>query len=82
MQGAGSATPSAGASGLALVAGLLAFVAVTNRWLGWDGGFDLVQANDERAYLTMANAFPGLPDVEIANQHAQRWLVHWSVGGV
>lgn len=82
MQGARLRNPLGWSNGLVLVAGLLAFLAATNRWLGWNGGFDLVQANDERAYLTMAHAFPGLPDVELANQHAQRWLVHWSVGGL
>jgi hypothetical protein len=68
--------------GLPLAAALLAFVAVTNRWLGWDGGFSYVQANDERAYLTIARAFPGLPDQRIADQHAQRWVVHWAIGGL
>ncbi len=82
MQGARLSNGVGWPNGLALVAGLLAFLAATNRWLGWNGGFDLVQANDERAYLTMAHAFPGLPEETIANQHAQRWLVHWSVGGL
>lgn len=70
------------AEGLPLVGLLLGFVAITNRWLGWNGGFDLVQANDQRAYLEIANAFPGLPDRELADQHAQRWVVHWSIGGL
>jgi len=74
--------PVGWAEGLPLAGLLLAFVAVTNRWLGWNGGFDLVQANDERAYLKIAHAFPGLPDQEIADQHAQRWIVHWSIGGL
>jgi hypothetical protein len=69
-------------AGLSLAGLLLGFVAITNRWLGWNGGFDLVHANDERAYLTIAHAFPGLPDEAIADQHAQRWAVHWSIGGL
>lgn len=65
-----------------LVAGLLAAVAVTNRWMDWTAGFLHVQANDERAYLAIARAFPGLLDERIADQHAQRWTVHWAVGGL
>jgi hypothetical protein len=82
VQGTRLAKPVGWREGIPLVAGLLAFVAATNRWLGWDGGFALVQANDQRAYLTIANAFPDLPTVEIADQHAQRWPVHWSIGGL
>jgi hypothetical protein len=82
VQGTRLGKPVGWVEGLPLVAGLLAFVAATNRWLGWDGGFALVQANDQRAYLTIADAFPGLPTAEIADQHAQRWPVHWSIGGL
>ena len=74
--------PVGWADGAPLVAGLLAFAAITNRWLGWDGGFAYVQANDERAYLTIADAFPGLPDQAVADQHAQRWTVHWLIGAL
>ncbi|HYI98119.1 MAG TPA: hypothetical protein VEX36_00345 [Thermoleophilaceae bacterium] len=65
-----------------LVVALLAAVAVTNRWMSWTAGFFHVHANDERAYLTIARAFPGVPDERIADQHAQRWTVHWAVGGL
>lgn len=65
---------------LAVIAALLGFVALTNRWLSWQAGFALVHANDERSYLAIANAAPGTPDVALPNQHAQRWVVHWLVG--
>lgn len=67
---------------VAIVTGLLGFIAATNNWMSFQAGLIYARANDERAYLVIAKAFPGLPDERIADQHAQRWPVHWFVGGV
>lgn len=66
----------------AIVAALLAFVALTNRWMGFFAGLRYAHGDDEYAYLKLAHAFPGFPDERIADQHAQRWAVHWVVGGL
>ncbi|MGB2712191.1 MAG: hypothetical protein WBC33_11825 [Conexibacter sp.] len=67
---------------LVLVGLLLGVVAATNRWMSWGAGFHYARADDERAYLAIANAFPHLPAERIADQHAQRWPIHWLIGGV
>ena len=51
-------TPPRRAPGYALL--VLLFLVVTNRWLGWEGGIEAMQAGDVRAYEQMALAAPGL----------------------
>ncbi len=70
------------APALALVGGLLALVGATNRWMSFGAGFVYARANDEHAYLRIANAFPHLPEGQLPSQHAQRWPGHWLIGGI
>lgn len=65
-----------------IVALLLGLVAATNRWMSFAAGFVYARADDERAYLTIARAAPDLPADQIADQHAQRWPLHWLIGSV
>ncbi len=76
-----TAVPGWGAI-VAIVAALIAFVALTNRWMSFSAGIRYAHGDDEYAYLKLAHAFPGFPDERIADQHAQRWAVHWVVGGL
>lgn len=66
----------------AVVALVLAFLAATNRWMSFSHGFVYARANDEGAYLKIAHAAPSLLSQRIADQHAQRWPVHWMVGTI
>jgi hypothetical protein len=61
---------------------MLTWLAATNHWMSWARALRHAHANDEPAYLVMARAFPGFPAERIADQHAQRWPVHWAVGGL
>jgi hypothetical protein len=65
---------------LAVVAGLLAILAATNRWLSWTAGFRLLLAHDEADYRLIAQAAPGLPTQRLSEQHAQRFPFHYLVG--
>lgn len=67
---------------LAIVGLLLGILTATNRWMSWGAGLVYARANDEHAYLTIAHAAPGLPSARIADQHAQRWPLHWLVGAL
>lgn len=74
------AAPLTWPAACAVVALLLALVAATNRWMSFAAGFVYARADDERAYLRIAHAAPGLPDGRLADQHAQRWPLHWLIG--
>lgn len=65
-----------------VVTGLLALVALTNRWMSWGAGFVYARADDERAYLLIAKASPDLPHQRLAQQHAGRWPLHWLIGAI
>lgn len=65
---------------LAILGGLVAALAATNRWLSWNAGSLLVSARDEMIYRRMALAAPGLPSGAIGNQHAQLFVPNWIVG--
>jgi hypothetical protein len=65
---------------LLLTAGLLGFLAATNRWRDWDASLALVQANDERDYRAIASAAPHFPSPTLQNQHAQRFVFHYLIG--
>lgn len=69
-------------SALPLLAGLLALLGLTNRWLSWERGIDVAGATDQLSYLEIVHAYPGLPDSPLADQHAQRWTVHWLVAAL
>jgi hypothetical protein len=64
----------------AILGGLLAFVAATNRWVSWQAGYQLLQAHDELDYRAIAVASPRLPTVKLQVQHAQRFAPHYLVG--
>lgn len=66
--------------GPAIVAGLLAIVGATNRWMSWRGGALLVSATDETDYRRIALAAPHLPSGRMANQRAQLFALNWLVG--
>ncbi|MCW2951945.1 MAG: hypothetical protein JWQ48_1115 [Conexibacter sp.] len=65
-----------------IVTALMAALAATNRWMSWAHGFVYAHADDENAYLVIARASPHLPAGRIADQHAQRWPLHWLIGAV
>ncbi|WP_249009698.1 hypothetical protein [Conexibacter sp. DBS9H8] len=67
-------------SAAAGAAAMLAFIAATNRWLGWAASLRLVQANDEHDYRRIAAAAPSLPHGGIQNQHGQRFVFHYLIG--
>ncbi len=67
---------------LPIVGGLLALVAVTNRWMSWDRGIDHAGATDQHSYMIIVRAYPGLPDAPMADQHADRWVLHWLVAAL
>lgn len=65
---------------IGVVAGLLAFVAATNRWIGFQAGFRLLQAHDETDFHAIAVAAPHLPTAKLQEQHAQRFPFHYVIG--
>jgi hypothetical protein len=44
------------------VLAMLAFLAATNHWYGWDQGIRATEALDTETYATIASAAPGFPD--------------------
>lgn len=72
--------PNTGRTRLGIAAGLLAVLAVSNRWLGWTAGWHLLFGYDERDYRRIALAAPHLPSVELPNQHAQVFAYPYLVG--
>jgi hypothetical protein len=67
---------------VAIITSLLAFLAATNHWMTFQAGLVYAHADDEIAYLKLAKAFPGFPDERIADQHTQRWPIHYFIGGI
>lgn len=65
---------------VAVVAGLIAFLAATNRWLSWQAGYRLLLAHDESDYRAIAAAAPRFPTEKLQVQHAQRFAPHYVIG--
>jgi hypothetical protein len=63
-----------------ILGGLLAFLAVTNRWVSWQAGYRLLEAHDELDYRAIALASPRLPTDKLQVQHAQRFVPHYLIG--
>ncbi|MCS6808244.1 MAG: hypothetical protein RML40_03490 [Bacteroidota bacterium] len=57
---------------------------LTNRWLTYSEGIDILKASDTRSYMTIAQAaphFPALaPDALLPTNHAVRFVVPYLVG--
>ncbi len=62
------------------VLAMLAFLAATNHWYGWDQGIRATEALDTETYATIASAAPGLPDTEIGSAFTERFAVPWVLG--
>ena len=62
------------------VLAMLAFLAATNHWYGWDQGIRATQALDTETYATIASAAPGFPDTEIGSAFTERFAVPWVLG--
>ncbi len=65
----------------AIIAVAIAFLLVTNRWLGWQGGIEWLSASDvSGSYEKMAAAAPAFPSEPIDYHHAQRFVTPYIVG--
>ncbi len=62
------------------VLAMLAFLAATNHWYGWDQGIRATEALDTETYATIASAAPGFPDTEIGSAFTERFAVPWVLG--
>jgi hypothetical protein len=65
---------------LLVAAGLIAFLAATNRWMSWQAGYRLLLAHDETDYRAIAVAAPRFPTTKLQVQHAQRFVPHYLIG--
>jgi hypothetical protein len=61
---------------------MLAFLAATNHWYGWDQGIRATNALDTQTYATIAAAAPGFPHVDIGSAFTERFAVPWVLGSV
>lgn len=62
---------------------ILALLAATNRWLGWDDGIHLLSLSDVReTYQVIAESFPGWPGELVPFHKAQRFLIPYLLGGI
>lgn len=59
---------------------MLAFLAATNHWYGWDQGIRATQALDTQTYATIAAAAPDFPHTEIGSAFTERFAVPWVLG--
>ncbi len=80
MQRLRAAAGGSSAALLAIPAGLLALLAVTNRWMSWWTAYYQLKAWDEGNYRLMALAAPSLPSQKFPEQHAQRFAPQYVVG--
>lgn len=62
------------------VLAMLAFLAATNHWYGWDQGIRATEALDTETYATIASAAPEFPDTEIGSAFTERFAVPWVLG--
>lgn len=65
---------------LAGVGAMLAFLAATNHWYGWDQGIRATSALDTQTYESIAAAAPGFPHVDIGSAFTERFAVPWVLG--
>ncbi|MFL5829659.1 MAG: hypothetical protein ACJ76X_07065 [Solirubrobacteraceae bacterium] len=61
---------------------MLAFVAVTNRWVSWADAVGRYHDGDPISYRAIAAAAPGLLHRRIAEWHAERFIPNYLVGCV
>jgi hypothetical protein len=59
---------------------MLAFLAATNKWMGWNSAFRMLLPHDETDYAAIARAAPHLPSGGIQLQHGERFVFHWLIG--
>ena len=62
------------------VGAMLAFLAATNHWYGWDQGIRATNALDTETYATIAAAAPGFPHIDIGSAFTERFAVPWVLG--
>lgn len=62
--------------------GIVAFFALTTRWLGWQAGIAATGGQDVHQYELMSRAAPGLPTGPVGSAYTARFFVHWSVGAL
>ena len=58
----------------------LGIVLGTQAWPAWSRGIVEQFATDIQSYERIARAAPGLPDVPLPRQHAERFPIHWLIG--
>jgi hypothetical protein len=63
-----------------LLAGLVAMLAMTNRWPSFQYGYLMLGQTDTESYRTIAQATPGFPREPLPYHHAQRFWVFWLIG--
>jgi hypothetical protein len=61
---------------------MLAFLAATNHWYGWDEGIQVTHALDTETYARIAAAAPGFPDTDIGSAFTERFVFPWLAGSV
>ena len=61
---------------------MLAFLAATNHWYGWDEGIRALEARDIHAYTRIAIAAPGFPNTDIGSAFSERFAFPWMLGSV
>jgi hypothetical protein len=76
-----SSVPSTRRDGFWLV-GIVAFFALTTRWLGWQAGIAATGGQDVHQYELMSRPAPGLPTSPVGSAYTARFFVHWSVGAL
>jgi hypothetical protein len=59
---------------------MLAFLAATNHWYGWDAGIRATQALDTETYARIAAAAPGFPHTDIGSAFTERFAFPWVLG--
>jgi hypothetical protein len=62
--------------------GIVAFFALTTRWLGWQAGIAATGGQDVYQYELMSRAAPGLPASPVGSAYTARFVIHWSVGAL
>ncbi|MGH2926035.1 MAG: hypothetical protein ACRDK1_08700 [Solirubrobacterales bacterium] len=62
------------------VLAMLAFLAATNHWYGWDAGIRATQALDTETYARIAAAAPGFPNHDIGSAFTERFAFPWVLG--
>ncbi len=65
-----------------IVALLLAWLVLTNRWMGWSEGIEFLTASDAKDYETIARLAPALPTIAdgLPTHKVQRFAIPWALG--